>query len=731
MILAWLSAAFVLGVALGTVMQLPAAVVVPLAAVLTGVAWTKRDARWRTALLLLGALWLGAARAPHAATQVSPHDLAYYNGSRVQVHGTVDAEPDVRDRGINYVVHVDRVLVGARSIPVAGRVEVHTPRAQQLEYADAVMLTGRLIEPLDSRSVPYRQILAQRGIRSQMRFPRIVDLGPTQPRGLGWLVPIRQRLESGIDRWLPEPEAALLIAITLGARSASLGDLAPILVSTGLIHVIAISGIKVALVAGTLYELTRLARRRLMTLVLPLLGLTVYVLLTGSTASGERSAGMWALVFIAAYLGRGTLALVSLSFVAALMVAVDPNLLWDIGFQLSTVGTFAIVAFAGPVGHAVRFVVSPVREAFSVTVAAQLGTLPIVAVGFHLVSVTGPIANALVLPLLPILIALGFLLGACSGAAALAAPLGALTYGLLHAMIAVATWLSRLPGVIPTQVVSPEFAAGYYCLLAAIALLVLRRVEWAPVAEWTSRSREFSLALIMGASILTASSVRAGEEGGTRLYWLGSGDAILLRSHGMTALIDGSPHPFTLLERLDSVLPYSVRTIDLVVVTDPRPNNVVSLEAVLQHYAVSEVLDVGAQYPSTTYAAWRAELRRRRISVYALRAGVSSQVGDARVEAIGPDGLHSNPQDGAGMLRVSAHGHTALLAGNASEREQTEAVFRPVTLRADALVLGGNGRYAPAFLQAVQPKTVLTRGNVPTGVRSIRLHDGSAFSLQL
>src|SRR5439155_16731306 len=140
-----------------------------------------------------------------------------------------------------------------------------------------------------------------------------------------------------------------------------------------------------------------------------LLALWWYVLLTGATVSGVRSAAMWTLLFVAVVLGRNTVSLVSLSVIVGLMVAAQPQLVWDSAFQLTAIGTAAIVAFSTPISQRVEVIPSPVREAFAVTLAAQLGTLPVVILGFHVVSLTGPIANALVLPLLPLLIALGFL----------------------------------------------------------------------------------------------------------------------------------------------------------------------------------------------------------------------------------------------------------------------------------------------------------------------------------
>ncbi len=304
-----------------------------------------------------------------------------------------------------------------------------------------------------------------------MVFPRIRDLGRTDMGWLGWIVPLRQKIERAIDAWLPEPEAALLIAITLGAKSTQLGDLTPVLISTGLIHVIAISGIKVALVAGTIYQLARRLGRLFLNLLVGLAALALYVLLTGATASGERSALMWALVFVAAYLGRPTVALVSLGVAAALMVAVEPTLMWDTGFLMSVTGTLAIVAFSGPLISRLRLLPAPWREAFCVSLAAQAGTMPVALAGFHTASVISPFANALVLPLLPALIVLGFLLAAVSSISPLAAAVGAVAYTLLHVMVVISREISMLPGVFRGVSLHPVTSLGYYAVVAALGLL--------------------------------------------------------------------------------------------------------------------------------------------------------------------------------------------------------------------------------------------------------------------
>lgn len=91
------------------------------------------------------------------------------------------------------------------------------------------------------------------------------------------------------------------------------------------------------------------------------------------------------------------------------MLAWNRALALDASFQLSFVGTAAIVLFTPAVERRLRRLPEVLREPFAVTVAAQIGTAPLLAAGFGLLSPISPLANAVLLPLLPFAIAGGLL----------------------------------------------------------------------------------------------------------------------------------------------------------------------------------------------------------------------------------------------------------------------------------------------------------------------------------
>ncbi|MGH2442553.1 MAG: hypothetical protein ACRDFX_05265, partial [Chloroflexota bacterium] len=137
---------------------------------------------------------------------------------------------------------------------------------------------------------------------------------------------------------------------------------------------------------------------------------------------------------------------------------------------------------------------------------------------------------------------------------------------------------------------------------------------------------------------------------------------------------------------------------------DPRAGNIAGLQDVLKRYRVLEVMDVGAEYPSSSYSAWRATLRARHIPTYALRTGAIARVGGASIAAVGPGSVFSNPVDSVGMVKISLPGRSILLSGTASVTEQRDTVFRTVSLRAGLLV--SDGPLDSSFVAAVHPRAM-------------------------
>ncbi|HEY7358317.1 MAG TPA: ComEC/Rec2 family competence protein, partial [Ktedonobacterales bacterium] len=398
-----------------------------------------RLARWLTlGLLLLACVALGAARLALASPAGDAAAVSAFIGrGPVEIQGEIGAEPDLRNRSMLLEVdasslsldngHTWQDVHGAVAVLVLGPNSLYAP-----EYGDTVELQG-LLEPVVGSPVPaltsgaqpssstskaLQPVNAPAGIFAAMTFPRLVILerGGGNPV-LAWLFALRQQLAQAISHALPEPEASLLIGILLGLKTTVLRDQYALFQQSGTVHLIVTSGFKVTVLSGLLAALaTRLLGRRWA--LAPLLaGILAYVLLSGAGPSAIRAGIMGALLVLAPRLGRAYNLYTALAFAALLMSAWSPYVLWDVGFQLSLLGTLGIALapplIAAPLGRLLGRVPGGrlSAELLSVTLAAQVATLPIQIINFNQISLVAPFTNVLCVPLLGALLALGMLVG--------------------------------------------------------------------------------------------------------------------------------------------------------------------------------------------------------------------------------------------------------------------------------------------------------------------------------
>ena len=676
MALFWLAAAFVLGIWLGFVTAMP--VWLALVATALSIAMAillRRKPRATFAGILVAVFLLGFIRSIEWQSPIGPNDVGYYNGQTVTLTGYVNSEPDDRDTGNNYVVTIQSAIINGRTKILSGQVEVHTASSQLFDAGDQLRLMGLLTQPSNSASVPYRSILANRGIYSELDYPSAFVVGHVNLGIIGVADEMRSGIESIIGGALPAPESTFLIALLIGAKSAQLGELTPVLIQTGLIHLIAISGIKIAIVAGTIYQFLRITSARTFRLLAATSLLFAYWMISGATVAGLRGSIMWLLLFLATYLGRPTYGLVSLGLAASIMLAITPSLLWDTGFQLTVVGTFAIAVFAPVIDHWLRWLPSFLRASASTTIAAQVGVLPIQVASFHVVAPLSLAANAIVLPFVPLTMAIGF--------AVVALPhslLVPIAFGLVHAMIWIATWLAGLPTAWAMTSFPAIVSVGFYALLLALGYYVTRRSfavsAVIPRGEWL-----FGLCVAaMGLSTIYASSsphngISFPVEGSALITWKGN-----------EILIDGGRGPQSLLAALGQTLGYPNNRLDTVIDATPSAANVASLTAVATNIPVGAVFDPGLEYPTQTYARWRSLLNQRNIPVFALRPGTTLSFEGLTIRCMGPKGLAADSKDASGILMIQLGQHRILYLGSASPTAQQDLAFTGQSVKADEII---------------------------------------------
>jgi competence protein ComEC len=323
-----------------------------------------------------------------------------------------------------------------------GRVLVKLSVYEKVEYGDFVRVGGMLERPSDDiEGFNYAQYLARYKIWIVMNEAYFEVLEEAGPSLLGSLYAFKGKLEQRLNVLFFEPEASFAAGLLLGSRKGMPDELADAFQRTGLTHIVAISGYNITLVITLMFGLFSFIPLKWRVL-LTSLAIFVFVLLVGASAAVVRAGIMGILTLWALFAGRKSQVAFALLWSAVLMVILNPyTLLFDVGFQLSFASTLGLLLFE----PMLKKWIPPwekalvLHEAFILTLAAQIGTLPLILFHFGRFSVVAPLANVLVAPFLP----LAMLFSALSVVFGLPAVL--LAWFFLWSVEEIALALARLP----------------------------------------------------------------------------------------------------------------------------------------------------------------------------------------------------------------------------------------------------------------------------------------------
>ncbi len=236
-------------------------------------------------------------------------------------------------------------------------------------------------------------------------------------------------------------ELGIAEALLIGFKEDLDKDLVQAYSNTGVVHIIAISGLHLGLIFFVLTWLFNrtpvLKRSRHVKVVLLIACLWLFSLLTGGAPSVLRSAVMFTVIIIGKYYFKQSSVYNSLAASAFLMLCYNPYYLWDVGFQLSYLAVIGIVSLQGPIYRAwfiKNKILRKTWEMASITIAAQVAAFPICIYYFHQFPNMFLLTNLLVVPLSTIILFGEILLVICGSFNVLASFLGSLLTGLISFM---------------------------------------------------------------------------------------------------------------------------------------------------------------------------------------------------------------------------------------------------------------------------------------------------------
>jgi competence protein ComEC len=354
--------------------------------------------------------------------QVDESILCFYNDIEdVQFQGIVKEEPDNRDKFSFLKISAREVRVADTNKEVSGTVLIRVNRYPSYHYGDILKITGKLETPSSSSDFDYQNYLAKQSIYSVVYYPEIDVLARKQGlKPLQWIYSLRERFSVSLTQALPEPQASLAQGILLGIRGNISQSLYHQFSITGTAHLLAISGMHISIVIIMIlsFSILLFGRQHSIYFWIAILAAWCYVLLTGMRPPVIRAAIMASLFLTAELLGRQRSTITALAFAAAVMIAIQPQLLWTTSFQLSFMAMcgliflYPIINISGRQGISAIFseksklisISNVISDTFAATLAVTIAIWPIIAQNFQIISLVALPANLFALPALPAII---------------------------------------------------------------------------------------------------------------------------------------------------------------------------------------------------------------------------------------------------------------------------------------------------------------------------------------
>ncbi len=420
--------------------------------------------------------------------------------------------PTVREKTVKVILDVEGIRLQDTLLPVSGKVMAYfqkTDEALALRYGDRLVFRAPvddLTPPVNPEEFDYRRYLERQGITGSVYLKEdhwsVLGERKTNPL-FAYSDAFRSALMEALQRCgVTDDEFGVAAAILLGYDESLPAQVRQNYVAAGAMHILCVSGMHV----GIIYLLASfllgfLGKGKRMAMVrrgILLLLIWCYALLAGLSPSIMRSALMISFVIFGELIRRKGFVLNSIAASAFVLLLVNPNHLFAMGFQLSYAAVVGIVLLQKPIYqrlYVANKLLDKVWEITTVSVAAQLSTMPFVIAYFNQFAPYFWLSNLLMTPLSFVVILSGMLLLMVSWVPGLNVVMGKLVWLSLHTMNWVVATIESLPLSLIKGLYMSDFQFGLSLLLLLLFCLLVNLRKKRMLMELLALSAVFAFSL--------------------------------------------------------------------------------------------------------------------------------------------------------------------------------------------------------------------------------------------
>jgi competence protein ComEC len=364
--------------------------------------------RNKTIFFLSAFFFLGALRSYEFVTALNNSLLLKLNdsGKEAVLLGKIIKEPEIREYNQRLILKIIEI----EGKKTKGKILVYTKKGKKYLKEEILKIKGYLRTPPVFEDFNFKEYLKKQGILSVVYYPEIKINGRAN---FFWrsLSRIKEKSRKIIDQALPSPENYLLRAMILGDKKDMPESLKEDFNKAGIRHITAISGMHIMILINILMAfLIGIGFWRKQAGILALIFIFLYIVFIGFQPSAVRASILSLGLIFAQILGRLPDAIRFLLFAASIILALNPFLIYDIGFQLSFLAAAGINYLTPFLNRKLKRIPKGfgIRNILSMTFSAQIFVLPLLLYHFGYLPLISPLSNLLILPFVPFILALGF-----------------------------------------------------------------------------------------------------------------------------------------------------------------------------------------------------------------------------------------------------------------------------------------------------------------------------------
>ncbi len=339
-----------------------------------------------------------------------PPDYKHAVGKEVTIEGQVSDPPDVR-------LSNQRITLTPEGQQAS--ILLTVSKYSEISYGDKIRARGILETPENfitsaGKEFDYNRYLAQQDIYFIIKNADVKVLS----KGNGGLLQtalyrLRNAFMSHVEDIISPPESDLGNGLVLGTRGGFDDAQRNEFISTGTIHIVALSGYNVTIVAEGIMKALGFILSGTVSIMFGMVVVILFIIMAGATPTAVRAGIMTVIALFGRMTGRSYDAGRALAIAGLLMCAYDPRVLFNISFELSFLATFGVLFVTPKVLRFVMFLPGRFgfREDVATTIAATITVLPILLYSTGILSLVSLPANILILPFIPLTMLLVFLTG--------------------------------------------------------------------------------------------------------------------------------------------------------------------------------------------------------------------------------------------------------------------------------------------------------------------------------